>query len=155
MRGRLPVRAEVQVAPVARLRPQQRLRGRLHGLVPFPLVLFMPVIHNAICLQFSSVIITAHRKDHCYDTRCLRIGRKKLANEKTARIITMIFSVGRGYYETTCVRAFDFQVSAESPASKQPRIASDRGASSTGVTCSAAWIQNECVKIYCSRGKIE
>ena len=43
MRGRLPVRAEVQVAPVARLRPQQRLRGRLHGLVPLPLVLLVPV----------------------------------------------------------------------------------------------------------------
>ena len=47
VRGRLPVRAEVQVAPVARLRPQQRVRGRLHGLVPLPLMLLVPVSQMA------------------------------------------------------------------------------------------------------------
>jgi len=33
------MRAEVQVAQAARLRPGQRLQGHIHGLVPVPLLL--------------------------------------------------------------------------------------------------------------------
>ena len=43
------------------------------------------------------LVTTAHKKEHCYDLRCLLIGRKKnLANEKTERFITMLFFVGLG-----------------------------------------------------------
>ena len=44
---------------------------------------------------FLFIMTTAHKKEHCYDLRCLLIGRKKnLANEKTAQFITMLFFVG-------------------------------------------------------------
>ena len=51
VRRRLPMRAKVQVAPAARLRPQQRLRGRLHGLVPLSLLLLLPVRTKTKCLS--------------------------------------------------------------------------------------------------------
>ena len=35
--------AEVQVAPPVGLRPKQRLRGNLHGLVPLPFLLCLQV----------------------------------------------------------------------------------------------------------------
>ena len=36
--------AEVQVAPPVGLRPKQRLRGNLHGLVPLPILLCLQVL---------------------------------------------------------------------------------------------------------------
>ena len=39
----LRLRAEVQVAQAAGLRPQQRLRRHLHGLVPLPRLLLLQV----------------------------------------------------------------------------------------------------------------
>ena len=39
----LRLRAEVQVAQTAGLRPQQRLRRHLHGLVPLPRLLLLQV----------------------------------------------------------------------------------------------------------------
>lgn len=41
MQRGLRVRAEVQVAQIARLRPGQRLQGYIHGLVPVPFLLRM------------------------------------------------------------------------------------------------------------------
>ncbi|GLH03328.1 Protein of unknown function [Gryllus bimaculatus] len=43
LRGGLRLRAEVQVAPAAGLRPRQRLQGHLHGLVPLPVLLRVPL----------------------------------------------------------------------------------------------------------------
>ena len=52
LRGRLRVRAEVQVAPAARLRSQQRLQRRLHGLVPLSVLLLLQVSRTRIAQIF-------------------------------------------------------------------------------------------------------
>ena len=59
VRRRLPMRAKVQVAPAARLRPQQRLRGRLHGLVPLSLLLLLPVRRTRT--KYSVFVSLGHR----------------------------------------------------------------------------------------------
>ena len=52
-------------------------------------------ITDCISTRFKFLINKLHRKGHCYDSRCVLIGQNFFsANELTALIITLSFSVG-------------------------------------------------------------
>jgi hypothetical protein len=69
----LLVWAEVQVAPSSCLRPQQRLRGNLHGLVPLPFLLCLQVCQEPffdaglIWTKPTSQTSQPHQKHQFYD----------------------------------------------------------------------------------------